>query len=1226
MSRDSRDREGAPEPTDVSSPTLRELGPRYDEKHHGLYVDILRDALERVNATAPRNIALTGHYGSGKSSVIQGLLTSIDSKKHAISISLSSLGITGSDDGEPDTSPDRSVTNQIQKEIVKQLLYREPPSRMRASRYHRIQPFRWTLALTWAIAGSAAVVALVKLVGRPQRLGSNWDLLLLAAGLVGAAVLLTQWRFRGRIWLEKLSAGPASISLTGSSNSYFDDYLDEIVYFFAVSKCRVVIFEDLDRFNDAYIFETLRGLNTILNSAKQLEADSPIRFIYAVRDSIFELLDAELSDGQPETMDGARLDLTRNAANQIDAPSTSRTKFFDLVVPMVPFITYRTSRDLIAKEMADSPHVPSGEVIKLVASHITDMRLIRNIRNEYEVFQTKVLPPTGLAGLSADKLFAMMVYKNLYLSDFEKIKTGDSRLDQVYNAYRELVNEQIAIRQLRIRQARRRLTASALTPERCQERGERLVEFLKLVYHFIGYSHYQLQQIQLRANGTAHTADKATDARFWRDVLVDPVRVEMVLPTGASKVLHQGELETILGTKLRPTDWMDNVRSSLRVEIDSIRDEVETLRRADLASILNRTDLTITVGEEELPLRDLADQVLRSTLVVDLLAAGYIDQNFALYVAQYYGVHVGPSAMNFILHVLQQDTQDFHYRFDSPSDIEALVEELGPDFLGEEGAYNVDIFDYLLSDGGNELIKPAIAKLSRGGAGDRLFLDAYISAGQHRAGLIRRLSPLWGEIFAYLVDASNVNPAEAPRWFSAALASASPDLEYNSSEAVRHAIENVADAMPAFTDTALDGGSAEVIAMVSASLGLEFPNLARMVSEVREQVVAWNAYRVNRANLTAALGSPNAGLSLDALAAADPGVQEHAIDRLEDYISVLREDPTLYSVEDPATFVSVLNALSDASHDHLREVLDRAAPECRVDDLRDVPESIWPAVIASQRCHVSISNVTAYLEVADDVDEDLGRLLADAGAVEDAESAADSDRNALAVRIANSEHVPLGRLEPLLVSLDSLVSAQSISRPIGPVVPDLVDAGVLADDQFAFVRIDSADWMTKERLINASEEFAEYLPHLDLSNEDLTNLFRSANVSPVVKTAVLEGRASLRDMSQTAANVVTAEALAEDLPVASSVLVALTGAGAQPELVLQLLVRQMDQMPIEDTFSVLGAMPEPYRSVPASTSTAPVTISADSRELFDRLAKSGHLQPPRKVRLKNLVQVARHSQ
>ncbi|WP_228496541.1 hypothetical protein [Pseudoclavibacter sp. VKM Ac-2888] len=67
--------------------------------------------------------------------------------------------------------------------------------------------------------------------------------------------------------------------------------MDEIVYFFDVSGRDIVIFEDIDRFSDSHIFEALRALNTLLNASPQV--DEPIRFIYAIKDSIFDHIGLE---------------------------------------------------------------------------------------------------------------------------------------------------------------------------------------------------------------------------------------------------------------------------------------------------------------------------------------------------------------------------------------------------------------------------------------------------------------------------------------------------------------------------------------------------------------------------------------------------------------------------------------------------------------------------------------------------------------------------------------------------------------------------------------------------------------------------------------------------------------------------------------------------------------------------------------------------------------------
>ena len=143
------------------------------------------------------------------------------------------------------------------------------------------------------------------------------------------------------------------------------------MYFFTRVETDVVIFEDIDRFGDPHIFDTLRELNTILLNARQPDGRQ-IRFVYAIKDSIFEQLGNESSKDAGQDPSDAEL----NRAN--------RTKFFDLVIPLVPFITHRNARDLMTDVLGSDEFDPG--LIDLASRHLTDMRLLKNIHNEYLVF------------------------------------------------------------------------------------------------------------------------------------------------------------------------------------------------------------------------------------------------------------------------------------------------------------------------------------------------------------------------------------------------------------------------------------------------------------------------------------------------------------------------------------------------------------------------------------------------------------------------------------------------------------------------------------------------------------------------------------------------------------------------------------------------------------------------------------------------------------------------
>lgn len=121
--------------------TLLPLTPIFEQANHEVYFREIESALTGNHRTEIKNIALTGSYGVGKSSILKKLADA--HKGTVVQVSLSTLGLPDEDDA-PASAPTgaKSKTNRIQKEIVKQLLYREDPDRTPGSRFRRIGRFK----------------------------------------------------------------------------------------------------------------------------------------------------------------------------------------------------------------------------------------------------------------------------------------------------------------------------------------------------------------------------------------------------------------------------------------------------------------------------------------------------------------------------------------------------------------------------------------------------------------------------------------------------------------------------------------------------------------------------------------------------------------------------------------------------------------------------------------------------------------------------------------------------------------------------------------------------------------------------------------------------------------------------------------------------------------------------------------------------------------------------
>ena len=173
-----------------------------------------------------------------------------------------------------------------------------------------------------------------------------------------------------------------------SDDSYFDKYLNEVLYLFENADADAIVFEDMDRFNANRIFERLREVNTLANIQLQKENKKPLRFFYLLRDDIFV--------------------------------SKDRTKFFDYIIPVVPVVDSSNSYDQFIT------HLKKGGILGIfnegflqgLSLYIDDMRLLKNIYNEFTVYYNRI----NTTELNCNKMLAIITYKNLFPRDFADLQ------------------------------------------------------------------------------------------------------------------------------------------------------------------------------------------------------------------------------------------------------------------------------------------------------------------------------------------------------------------------------------------------------------------------------------------------------------------------------------------------------------------------------------------------------------------------------------------------------------------------------------------------------------------------------------------------------------------------------------------------------------------------------------------------------------------------------------
>ncbi|WLS43226.1 hypothetical protein Q3V37_17545 [Micromonospora profundi] len=1130
--------------------------------------------------SAATNIALAGHYGSGKSSVVLGVQAGLNEQKiNWVNLSLSSLGIDDTKRAriqQDGTLP--PLTNLIQKEIVKQLLYRKAPADMPGSRYFRIDSFRpWPAAFGGAavavvffvIAVLFGLVNRVKAMG-PQALVASRDWLPWAIvgglGVFLGAICFLGWRaLQSRVRVESVSAGGAAVTLSAKENSYFDEYLDEIVYFFQRTKTQVAIFEDLDRFRDPHIFETLRELNTILNNSEQIKS-RPVRFVYAVRDSIFEQLKVDAAPGGDADADAGAAVLRASARES--APSANRTKFFDLVVPMVPFITHRSARDLLAAEFAELDERPSTALVNLVGGHLTDMRLIRNIRNEYEIYRVSVLGEKGLEGLSADRLFAMMVYKNLHLEDFEAIRLGTSKIDEAYKAFRDMVSYQTSRQALVSKAALDQIASNAPWDKRAKVAGERLQNVLPIVHRATQRGGRPVLQYQSKH----YQLSELTSGDFWKSLHETRQRVLLAQPGYHGVELSFDDVIALIGNEAAAlAGAVEADVARLRRASRSARETKDFVSKATMAQLMARPDLVMPTDSGVERNLDAIMTGLVSPLAHDLLAKGYIDENFTLYCSDYHGIAISVSAMNFILHCVQADRADHRFRFDEVASIDAVAEEMGTRFLGGESVFNIEVFDHYLPTHPERLDK-ALDTLVVRAETDSSFIDAYLMDGSSRELLVGQLVPRWRAAFVHLVEKAPIDPSAAVALVDAAVRSAGRDVDYESSDRVAEFLSEHFAQMQAFVG-AMETSKAADVAVLVRRLGAKISDLVPLGDAQRKAIVTARLYPVTRANLSAALGEDTL-LALDVVKATNNTVYEHILDNLDSYLHARKDDEVTVNASEK--FVPTLNDVAGAAESAVLPVVERASESCEVADLEELDGAAWTAVVSAARFAPTVWNVSQFVAkfgVSKELVKNLNSL--DLTEVEEVD---EESRYDLGYALAHAEDldpaVRVGLVEQL--KLPGGLDPERLTGAGLKLLPALLAAELVPDAAETYARVGGSPFAFREEYFAVSKCLASYVCELPLSSDDLPRIMRSPHVAPAVKRAIADDAEYVHGRMSRQGAIAICEWAAKGNTVSVDLLVELSEAGAPAERIVSLLEPHLSDIELPVLDQILLALGDEY--------------------------------------------------
>lgn len=676
----------------------QDLTPSNQIKPEEESIQALRWAIENPNV---KNIALSGPYGSGKSSVIQSYLKEYDVPKRyskwymkwyyqgvgkipflerfipkssecVLQISLATFG-------EKNLNKDNKK-EELQRGILKQLFYKVNASKIPLSRYRKLQHISgikyviasimvglFILAGAYVVFPEATYSFLIgywKEIGKLERIRRVVALL---GMLGGVSYLLRVCTSRFRI--KSIAVGDITAEgMNLSEESILDQNLDEIVYFFEKTKYNLVFIEDLDRFNNTEIFTNLRELNDTLNNYEVLKKRGKITFVYAVKDELFKV-------------------------------DTERTKFFDFIVPVIPYMN-ETNSDQVMNDLLkigdqyeprkeEEQHEISKEYVKQIYPYIGDMRLLINTINEFWVYK-RILKKDTQDKLNDEKMMSLMIYKNSCPQDFAALEEEKGVVKEAFEQKERLIREK-----------EEKLKCKKENINKLQEDAANSVWEIKLLilaelkkvvptdghslkYNVkVGYSEQSYLESEILADEFTMDVFRQKNVEVnieYRDQYRHIERTEFITEPEYSNV----RLADLFARYDLHKEYEITSVEAAKLELEKTDKEIQNLHATTLSRFMS----------DKAMIEQMPEAVQENELLVFLLRKGYIDENYADYINYFREGTISKSELNFIRTVRNNQGEcNFDSTIVHPANV---IEKLFDYEFEQPELLNYSLMDYML--------------------------------------------------------------------------------------------------------------------------------------------------------------------------------------------------------------------------------------------------------------------------------------------------------------------------------------------------------------------------------------------------------------------------------------------------------------------------------------------------------------------------------------------------
>ena len=700
----------------------------------------LNEALSLAKKEHIRNIALTGPFGSGKSSVLITLREDFAKDYKFLPISLATLQANeednniGNSDGESDEKEREkrieSLNRKIEYSILQQLIYREKTETVPNSRFRKIVHLsKWEL-VKYPVAFVLTFLCIL-IVFEPSfakvdsiydffNWGNKWNTIFdfaAAVWLLVALYKIARYVFKSysNSKLNKLNLKDGEIEVI-ENNSIFNKHLDEILYFFQVTDYNVVIIEDLDRFGTPNIFLKLRELNQLINESKIVGRH--ITFIYAIKDDIFK--------------------------------DEERTKFFDFITTVIPVINPSNSKDKLKSALEKKGCGDDGisdDDLSEMAFFIQDMRILTNIVNEYKQYRDKLCEANNYR-LNKTKLLGMIVYKNYYPQDFASLHRREGKVYKCISSKPKFIP--LALKAIEKSEEELSKEEQIFNQDKSLSKTDLRRLFLfnlwhnhipDLVYINVDNHYYNLEQIAVNEilfnellKMKKITYRYSSSYTYTNTIIVDFARID-------NDVNYSKRLNVL-----------ENGVAYFKRQRQSFRNERIKVKSIRLAELIKKYKLGETDEYKSIGLTPMMNVFIRR---------GYLDEDYYDYISYFYEGMVSLADRELLLSMKIEEGRPYDYHIDK---IENFVKELKDYMFESDAILNIDLLDNVASHGiYSEMFEHMMIRLECDNA-PLQFISQYYSEGKQQYEVFKHFieyTNSWNNIINWRNDAEKENLIEA---------------------------------------------------------------------------------------------------------------------------------------------------------------------------------------------------------------------------------------------------------------------------------------------------------------------------------------------------------------------------------------------------------------------------------------------------------------------------------